>query len=450
MKKKLLYYLKTDLSKSILINIGVLLFCLLICDSVFETNDDVGMAKIAYGVYNEYSSHLVFINIFLGKIIMILLSLFPYIPWYGEIQYFVIFISFTSLTYILIKKEDKFIGYFLSVILLIYGAYEFYLKMQFTKTAGIAAIAGTILIFFGCMNHHGRWKVILLGMSLLLIGSWYRFSSCLLVLLIMSTLGLAEVIKSIKRYGISRGIFHLKLYFFTFGIALFLIYSTRILDNQIYESDEEWASYREYNSNRSNLLDYGFPDYNEFQQEYEKLGISQNDVVTFSSWIFADPEIFTNELMEKLIALKTKKEITVDFVFEFFRLFPYSFFKENLFLISLFLFVIWIIEDKKERYMAFYLFILVLGVYFYLFYQGRYLQHRVDVVIWMSVLCLLAFLINNITILNRSEYKKSFLVFTLLISLFHIQPYWTNILEKPNLIEEKTHQKEMCKLIGKY
>ena len=320
--------------------------------------------------------------------------------------------------------------------------------MQFTKTAGIAAIAGTILIFFGCMNHHGRWKVILLGMSLLLIGSWYRFSSCLLVLLIMSTLGLAEVIKSIKRYGISRGIFHLKLYFFTFGIALFLIYSTRILDNQIYESDEEWASYREYNSNRSNLLDYGFPDYNEFQQEYEKLGISQNDVVTFSSWIFADPEIFTNELMEKLIALKTKKEITVDFVFEFFRLFPYSFFKENLFLISLFLFVIWIIEDKKERYMAFYLFILVLGVYFYLFYQGRYLQHRVDVVIWMSVLCLLAFLINNITILNRSEYKKSFLVFTLLISLFHIQPYWTNILEKPNLIEEKTHQKEMCKLIG--
>ena len=117
MKKKLLYYLKTDLSKSILINIGVLLFCLLICDSVFETNDDVGMAKIAYGVYNEYSSHLVFINIFLGKIIMILLSLFPYIPWYGEIQYFVIFISFTSLTYILIKKEDKFIGYFLSVIL---------------------------------------------------------------------------------------------------------------------------------------------------------------------------------------------------------------------------------------------------------------------------------------------------------------------------------------------
>ena len=66
----------------------------------------------------------------------------------------------------------------------------------------------------------------------------------------------------------------------------------------------------------------------------------------------------------------------------------------------------------------------------------------------MSVFCLLAYLIDRITIINRLEYKKSFLVLIFLASLFHIQPYWTNIGEKPNLIDEKNRQKEMCKLIG--
>ena len=448
MKKKVLSYLESDLCKSIMINIGVVLFCLLICDSAYETNDDVFMSGIAYGIYDECSNRLVFINIFLGKMILILLDLFPSIPWYGITQYLVIFISFSILTYVLIKKKDWLTGYFFSSILLIYGAFEFYLKLQFTKTAGIAAISGTILIFYGCMIQRSKWKSILLGVFMLLIGSWYRFDSCMLVLLIMSTLGVREIIKNMKKYDLIKGILQLKPYFLIFGSAMLLIFLTRILDRNIYKSDEVWDSYSEYNINRSNLLDYGFPDYNENQQEYEQLGITPNDVEMFSSWIFADPEIFTNELMKKLIALKPKKEFSTDIVFEFFKLFPYAFFKENLFLISLFLFALWSMDRKKELFAVFYLPVLILGINFYLFYKGRYLQHRVDVVIWMSVFCLLAYSVNCVTVVNRSEHKKSFLALSFLAVLFQIQPYWTNIIEKSYLIEERERQKEVCNFMG--
>lgn len=448
MKKKILAYLQSELCKSIIINIGVLLFCLLICDSVFETNDDVFMSGIAYGVFGEYSSRLVFINIFVGKIILILLNAFPSIPWYGISQYLVIFVSFSIFTYVLIKKKDRLTGYFFSSIFLIYGAYEFYLKLQFTKTAGIAAISGTILIFYGCIAQRSKWKAILLGLFMVLIGSWYRFDSCMLVLLIMSTLGIREAVKNIKKYGLLKGILHLKRYFLIFGFVLLLIFLTRTLDWNIYKSDKAWASYREYNINRSELLDYGFPDYNENQQEYEQLGISPNDVEMFSSWIFADPEIFTNELMKKLIALKPKKEFSVEIVFDFFRLFPYALFKESLFLISLFLFILWIMDKKKELFAVLYLSALILGINFYLFYIGRYLQHRVDVVIWMSVFCLLAYSVKCVTVINRSEHKKSFLALSFLAILFQIQPYWTNIMEKSYLVDEKKRQKEVCNFIG--
>ena len=449
MKKKVLSYLASDLCKSIIINIGVMLFCVLLCDSVFETNDDVFMSGITYGVFGEYSNRLVYINIFFGKIILILLNLFPSIPWYGICQYLVIFISFSILTYVLIKKEDKLTGYFFSILLLIYGAYEFYLKLQFTKTAGMAAISGSILIFYGCMNCGSKWKSVFLGVFMLLIGSWYRFHSCILVLMVMSTLGIREIIKNMKKYGLLKGISKLKPYFLIFGSVLLLIFLTQILDWKSYKSDEAWASYNEYNINRSNLLDYGFPDYSEFQEEYEQLGISPNDVNMFSSWIFADPEIFTNEVMEKLISLKQKKELTINNVFEFFQLFPYALFKENLFLISLFLFILWILDREKEPFAVFYLLILVLGIYFYLFYKERFLQHRVDVVIWMSVFCLLAYSVKCITVLNRSEYKKSFLALIFLAVLFQIQPYWVNMVEKSYLIDEKEHQKKVCDFISK-
>jgi hypothetical protein len=64
MKKRVLSYFESDLCKSIIINICLVLFCLLICGPVFETNDDVFVSGIAYGVFGEQSSRLVFINIF--------------------------------------------------------------------------------------------------------------------------------------------------------------------------------------------------------------------------------------------------------------------------------------------------------------------------------------------------------------------------------------------------
>lgn len=79
-----------------------------------------------------------------------------------------------------------------------FGAYEFYIKLQFTKTAGIAAIAGTILIFFGIKQVHHKKKQIIMGILMITIGSCFRFNACLLALLVLSSLGMIELSKCVR------------------------------------------------------------------------------------------------------------------------------------------------------------------------------------------------------------------------------------------------------------
>ena len=51
-------------------------------EPVFETNDDNYISAILYGVYGEYDTHLVYMNVIMGKIIKLLLLLCPILPWY--------------------------------------------------------------------------------------------------------------------------------------------------------------------------------------------------------------------------------------------------------------------------------------------------------------------------------------------------------------------------------
>ena len=283
---------------------------------------------------------------------------------------------------------------------------------------------------------------------MILVGSFYRFNGSLLALLILSTLGIVIIVQNIRECKSIKGILNVKEYFFAFGIIFILVFSFKIADSKIYQMDKEWGDFVEYNQKRAILLDHGFPDYNIFCDEYDELNISQNDLNLFSSWIFADPDVFNIELMDELIALKPKKKINFDLIKGFFKIFPYSFFVEKLFLISLILFIIWFLGEGEKTIVVPYLLFIVFCVNFYFYYQDRYLQHRVDVVLWMSVLCVLSYLINEIPLINKQNYRKSIISLTLILIVFDIETYWTSIRNKEYTVKENTFNQSFCKLIG--
>ena len=68
--------------------------------------------------------------------------------------------------------------------------------------------------------------------------------------------------------------------------------------------DPAWDHYRQYNALRTELMDYGFPDYGENQALYQSLGISEADLALYQSWDFGDPERFTIPVMEALVGAK--------------------------------------------------------------------------------------------------------------------------------------------------
>lgn len=444
MKHKIKDIISTDFFKSIFINLVIAFLCIVFCDTVFETNDDYGMATITYGYLSGYSnSHLIFSNIFLGKGLTILMSLFPEVPWYGVGQYIVVFCSFLIIIYILLRKENKWCGYFLAAVVLSFSAYEFYVKLQFTKTAGIASIAGILLLFYSLQQRIHFKRNIVVGIIMVIVGSWYRFEACLLSLMVFSTLGVIVIVNNVRKKKLN-----IQEYILVFGITIILIFGFKILDSKVYERNQDWCEYKEYNEKRANLLDYGFPDYSEFQKEYKKLGISENDFNMFRSWTFADPEVFNVDLMDKLISLKPQKKMDFKFFADFLKLFPYAFLYEKLFLASMILFIIWFLDKNGEKYIIFYIVMIIFSYNLFLFYKGRYLLHRVDVVLWMAFLCLFAYLIKDLHLVNMKEYGRYVASLYLIIVLFTIEPYLTSIKTKDDTTNKINESKQMCEMIG--
>ena len=58
---------------------------------------------------------------------------------------------------------------------------------------------------------------------------------------------------------------------------------------------------------RTELLDYGFPSYEENREVYCNNGISQNDLELYRYWNYGDPDRFTEDALKNVIEAKEEK-----------------------------------------------------------------------------------------------------------------------------------------------
>ena len=286
---------------AILLNSVFLMLVLVFCEIKYETSDDYIMAAIMSGAYSGTPNpHMIYINIIWGYILLPFYYFIPQLSWYLVSQLIVCFFSFTAITYVLLKRLDTILALMLSTLFITFFSDDVYIMVQFTKTAIVAVMAGSVLFLTALFHekNHGI-KQIIFGGCLVFTGTLIRFNVIYIaggfILLILVTEFIGMICNrnkwSWKKFGqiTAAGI-----------ILITAVIGAKELDEFIYNTDESYAYFRAYGNVRGNIVDKRDYGYEVCAEEFQKMGISKNDYTLFRTWNFADPDFFTLETMEKV------------------------------------------------------------------------------------------------------------------------------------------------------
>ena len=381
---RFLSFLKSGKLTPLFINILLLFFLLLFFVPV-EKTDDFNEKTILSGAFSgEPSAHLLYSGYIYGGCLKLLQQTILGIAWYEVLQYIWLFISFTIITSVVLKNKDRKHCMMILLPILIYFGYESYIKLTFTKTAGIAVAAGFFLMFYELKKKKMSKLCMALSVFMIFVGALLRYNAFKAVFMCFLAFFIYEIIFTLRTRGVA--VKRLRKYTLCFVGVVVFIFVVRMVDKKIYRSNEAWNAYRDYNTYKAELQDYGWPEYEEYKDTYEEMGISYNDYVMWgTNRNYSDPDIYTLALMKRISAIKGEKGIYDKYIKDFssfFKEYPLKFFKRTEFLIVLSFTIIMAMSNVKHRRL------LIAGMYaiplmleYYLFCNGRYGQHHVDMVI---------------------------------------------------------------------
>lgn len=361
-------------------NLAVLAGMMLLLRSAFETNDDISISMIVNGAWGVHDPHVICQNYLLG----LLYSLFyrighGRIPWYAIIQFAAIFAALTNVTWVWFQKLQRAQAWLVNGILLIYFGYECYIRMQYTKTAGIMMAAGALLLFYEVEKEKASVRGMIWGMILAVAGSLYRFEEAAICCVLMAGIGLYFLMTRKKLITLIA----------VFGLTGLLMVGTEVFDHQIYASDPKWNTYMKYNDLRSNLTDYSMAPYKGNEEAYQEMGIDKTAYRIFKNGLnFYDPEIFSLETVEKIEQLRPRNRLSKLLVMNFFKEFPIGYLKIPTFygfLLLAYLWLFWRQKGWKVWVIAGYEICAMGAIDFYLYYAGRYLENRVETGLWFAI-----------------------------------------------------------------
>lgn len=369
-------------------NLTVLVLMLLILRPGYETNDDISISMIANGAWGVRNMHVICQNYLLGKLYNLFYTVgHGMIPWYAILQYAFVFSALTTVTCVLFRRLQSEQAFLVNGILLLYFGYECYIRMQYTKTAGIMLGAGAFLLFYEMEKKKINRKAVVWGILLAVTGSLYRFEETAVCCVLVAGIGL-YFLMNLKQWGEQKKKRLLTL-LGVFGLTGILMVGCEILDQRLYASDPDWDAFMQYNEYRSNLTDYSIPAFADFEEEYKEMGISKTAYKIFRTGLnFYDPDVYSLDTLKKMDELRPRNNLSRALAENFLKEFPVGYVKITVFLGFLLLAFLWLFWRKSEKqvWLVAAYEILAMGLIdFYLYYEGRYLENRVEVGMWFAI-----------------------------------------------------------------
>lgn len=299
----------------ILIALGANLFLVLLAVFVFgtryDTDDDIAMARIAYGTFFEPQSRLVFSCTFLGVILKALFLLKDGINWQLIVYYLALFYGGTVSLYYIQKKNKNYLVLLWSLVVTAFY-YTTYVSVNFSVISSMLALFGYVTLFNG--THSEEKLADILSVPVFVFSIIIRYESFFACSLFAFFAFALIYIKAINFEGMKKA--SLK-YVVPFSIVLSIPICFVIVDRMSY-AKEPWSDYVEYNDSRSQILDFQSVLQHEDQNYFDELGISEEMVKSLENWQFNDTEVFNEQLIIKLAddSKKYNPRITTDFIFE--------------------------------------------------------------------------------------------------------------------------------------
>ena len=417
---------------------------------MWETNDDLFMSKFVDGQMAHKTMYVPFVNICLGWLLKnVYTMLGDGFNWYAASQYLLLYLGFTAVTWVLLRRYRLGPALVMTAVLL--GAFgtDCYLSMNFSKPAALGTVGGMALMLQATRNgsEYTQKTPLALGFLLALSGYVWRFEEFGVCAVLMACGVLAALfeIRAKNRDLSLRGRTKQALRLIApFALLAVCAAGLFVFDLVVWRRPEA-GGFREFNDTRSLFLDFQMPEYCEMPEVYDSVGMDENFVYMMKKWSFYDTERFNQENLEILIEARDSlipRRTPGECLGVFLNQCLMGFTLDRPFAGFALLLVIWLACGKRRAgtwvslaCMA----CLFGGIYLFMIWADRYLANRVDIGLFLAMAVVLSFELDE----ARLEAEKLLLTAVLLLSLFIT---WRMnraycFLDRHNTIEDKSAEK---------
>jgi len=434
-KHKLSRFKKTITQNTFLFSFLTVLF-LFILQFVFLSFISSGL-----GGSPEPDEHLFFSHVFIGLGLKYLYSHFPGYPWYGLYHYAIHFVSMIILLYAILNLSFTITRFIFFLVYFAVIELFFLNNLQFTITAFVAG-QSAVFLFLSFLNKKTikSWLIIICCIALLIISSMVRPQSFRLITIVSSPIMAIFFFENVKNSNI------VLKYVLFYSLVFISTFYLEIYNKSYFNNDPRYKDFVLFNELKSRFIDWNYITYNDDTKRiFDKVGWSKNDFFMFSSWFFADKELFSIEKIREIADNfpKYNTNISIGYV-------AGTFIKKLYLMIlpiivSIF-FIIYVPLNKQNILAIAASFLLVGTIMLYLIVFLK-LPLRVyhPMFSYLAILCLYLTSNNKLTIATKNKFIKTLLCsMTFIVVLISI--YKISNISKYNIEKNQRFREDLIKL----
>lgn len=293
--------------KIAIINIGIFVIANILYSLKYEQIDDMIMYGLYSGLDGTYNIHGVYIHPVICFILSMLFRICPSINWHTIFLLSMQFICFTTIGTILVNKsENNKLSYITYSVFASVCYLSLLLLIQYTSVAALLIATAFFIIFDITEKSQKNNKKLLFAITLFAIGIMTRMQSILIIAPFFAIYFIYKLTNFIKNKTSEnkRQLFSLLKKYIVIALITAIVYISNIL---IYNSNEIYKNYIEYNNLRAELQDLSYTNYEENKEIFDEIGWSKNDHYLFYTFNYGDENVYSKENLQKIVDYKKSK-----------------------------------------------------------------------------------------------------------------------------------------------
>lgn len=298
---------------------AVLVFLAVFADKGVGIDDDWSISVALSGRYPD-SGLCLFVNALISQASVALNDALPFMNWFLVIERLITVAAFAAFNYAVLTFLAPVWAFSLMALLEMFALPGCTYVGNFTFVAFVATLAGGSLLLGNVVREGRHVASSVIGIVLCACGYAIRLESFLLA---MPFFGLAIIYCFFTRVRASRSAGSVKGAIAAFGkqlipiAAMAAVCAGLAVYDAVQWSQPEWKYWQECNHERSMIVDYPMPAYEEVSAQLTEMGISEVDYYMVTHWGTGDTEYFDLERLREIASLSvahSPQEIAFGFI----------------------------------------------------------------------------------------------------------------------------------------